>query len=274
MKYSLRDLFELAYYDVKNFYDQPLDDNNRDAFKAFVEKFICQVVIFGLQLFGTKRLEEFIVRTSFEKGDSHKKKLVAGEIDPSMRDFQTILGVLTEMCRADNKNKLDVVKLEALIIIHVHNLDIYKYFISDKEMVHQIVTVNDYDWLKQTRVYWYVHKTSTKDIRTCLINITDVAFEYGYEFLGAKERMCITPLTDKCYITLAQAMGMQYGGAPAGPAGTGKTETVKDMGRTMGVFVLVINYAPEHRFKIWQKFSKDYVDLVLGVFSKSLIEFN
>ena len=166
-----------------------------------------------------------------------------------MRDFQTILSVLTEMCRADNKNKLDVVKLEALIIIHVHNLDIYKYFISDKEMVRQIVTVNDYDWLKQTRVYWYVHKTSTKDIRTCLINITDVAFEYGYEFLGAKERMCITPLTDKCYITLAQAMGMQYGGAPAGPAGTGKTETVKDMGRTMGVFVLVTNCAPEHRYK-------------------------
>ena len=62
-----------------------------------------------------------------------------------MRDFHIILDVLTEMCRADNKNKLDVVKLEALIIIHVHNLDIYKYFISDKEMVLQIVTVNDYN---------------------------------------------------------------------------------------------------------------------------------
>jgi dynein heavy chain len=142
-----------------------------------------------------------------------------------------------------------MVKLEALIIIHVHNKDIYEYFIHDKEMARQIVTVNDYEWLKQTRVYWYDHKTSTKTVRTCLINITDVAFEYGYEFLGAKERMCITPLTDKCYITLAQAMGMQYGGAPAGPAGTGKTETVKDMGRSMGVFVLVTNCAPEHRYK-------------------------
>ena len=52
-------------------------------------------------------------------------------------------------------------------------------------------------------------KKSTKDIKICLINITDFTFEYGYEFLGAKESMCITPLTDKCYITLAQAMVMQ-----------------------------------------------------------------
>ena len=48
MKYSLKDLFELAYYDMKNFFDQPLDDNNRDVFRSFIEKYICQVVIFGL----------------------------------------------------------------------------------------------------------------------------------------------------------------------------------------------------------------------------------
>jgi hypothetical protein len=49
---------------------------------------------------------------------------------------------------------------------------------------------------------------------TC--SICDAEIQYNYEYIGNCGCLCITPLTDRCYITLTQAQRLILGGAPAG----------------------------------------------------------
>ncbi|OWF37256.1 Cytoplasmic dynein 2 heavy chain 1 [Mizuhopecten yessoensis] len=120
-------------------------------------------------------------------------------------------------------------KLKALILDTIHAIDVVQHLISQG-----CRNVQDWMWNKQLRFY-------LKRDGTCGIRMVDAEFDYTYEYQGNAQKLVHTPLTDKCYLTLTQGMHMGLGGNPYGPAGTGKTESVKAIGGLFGRQVLVFN---------------------------------
>ncbi|SCL92237.1 dynein heavy chain, putative [Plasmodium berghei] len=207
--------------------------------KEFCDKNIAQVSLICLQVMWTNDIEKCINKYNSEKNI----------LKVTNKKINYIMSELVNICLSDLGTKFNRTKYETLVTIHVHQRDLFNE-ISEKIKEHKIKTCTDFDWLKQTRIYYKPEKN------IILISISDVDFIYSYEYLGIKERLCITPLTDRCYLTCAQALGLCYGGAPAGPAGTGKTETVKDLGRTLGIYVIVTNCSNQHKHKDMAKIFK------------------
>jgi dynein heavy chain 1, cytosolic len=178
--------------------------------------------------------------------------ILAGQINWSMGVDQALhnadsKSALSKVCKA-LEWKLDVManavlqelppdhrkKIEQLITELVHQRDVVRSLIFE-----DVSSARDFRWLYHLR---YVYDPKAENLSDKLsVYLSNAKFNYGFEYLGIGERLVQTPLTDRCYLTLTQALHFRMGGSPFGPAGTGKTESVKALGAALGRFVLVFN---------------------------------
>ncbi|GAB1605440.1 dynein axonemal heavy chain 6 isoform X2 [Argonauta hians] len=158
------------------------------------------------------------------------------------QNIQQKLNQLAELVSGD-LDKLSRSTLCALITIDVHARDIVSNLIEN-----EIENCQSFEWQKQLRYYWDTEQDQ------CVVYMCTSNYIYGYEYIGASSRLVITPLTDRCYICLMGAVQLDLGGAPLGPAGTGKTETTKDLAKSLAKQCVVFNCSDGLDYKLMGRF--------------------
>lgn len=176
------------------------NDFERDHFIEWAKRFPAQVMILATLINWSMSVDSALS----EEGDSKQSlkrvlSLVEGKLE-----------IMAQAVLLDLPNELRK-KFEQLITELVHQRDVTQSLLEEN-----VSEPTDFRWLYHLRFDYNPNaEIMTEKLR---ISLSNAHFFYGFEYLGIGDRLVQTPLTDRAYLTLTQALHFRMGGNPFGPA--------------------------------------------------------
>jgi dynein heavy chain len=249
-KAKLMDKVELYLQDILNIIWKTMRESSKSTYKEYVSNVMKEVAKDGDKASDAKlkwvesnyaQLVLLISATGWVKmTEENFRKIQEGETEAMSNFFKTVVLNLNALIRLVQGHLESPTrkKVMCMITMETHNRDIIEKLVKDK-----VRKADEFQWQSQLKFY-YDDKTELFYTR-----IADAKLMYGYEYLGNGARLVVTPLTDRIYVTATQALHLKMGCAPAGPAGTGKTETTKDLASAVAKACYVFNCSPEMNYE-------------------------
>lgn len=172
MRVTLHDLFERS---VSAYEEKPRDQ--------WIFDWPAQPALCATQIWWTTEVNVAFAR--LEEGYENALK------DYQKKQIVQLNALIVLLC--GDMSQGDRQKIMTICTIDVHSRDVVAKMIQQK-----VETGQAFQWQSQLRHRW------DEQVRDCFANICDAQFRYDYEYLGNTPRLVITPLTDRCYITLTQ----------------------------------------------------------------------
>ncbi|GBG24145.1 Dynein heavy chain 9, axonemal [Hondaea fermentalgiana] len=153
----------------------------------------------------------------------------------AMRDYSAkSRQQLADMAKAARQTTLtlapsDLIRIACVLALDVHTRDLVDSFVQ-----RQISSSASFDWQRQLK------QRQTGATEMCGANFT-----YGFEYVGHFTRISPTPAFDQALLVTAQALRLQMGCVVRGPAVSGKTEVIRELGATLGRYCLIFNCTPQ-----------------------------
>lgn len=199
MRSTLAQMLGTSLFNLSKLFDTP-NTPTAESLLQWIETTPAQLSILASQVLWTRKVSK-----AFEAESSP-----ADELDR----IEWCLGVLADAVLNDLLS-LQRRKCEHLITELVHQRDVVRTLVLDR-----IHSTADFAWLYHMR--YYFDESAADPLLSLTVEMADASFVYGFEYLGVPDRLVQTPLTDKCFLTLTQALNNHLGGSPFGPAGTGE----------------------------------------------------